>query len=305
MSGSCIHCAADLEPRASFCPECGTRQGRVCEECGAPIEEGATFCGECGSKVSAKPATTEGGSSHVDRSQGVVEAKHVARKHGAAQSKQIVPSRHVVQASDKQSPPVRRSLPLDTSNEEDAQSLDAEIADVPFGLNPYFLRAVDIVKESGNASASFLQQQLQIAPARAELYLTKLQEWNIVSSQNADGTREVYSDPEPDQQDEREEDRWIGPDPLYDQAVEVVIKTNRASISSLQRHFRIPYNRAERLVETMEAEGIVSPSQPDGSRQVKARVVNGVLIAGKPSPPKTGTDIGGALGGVLGRLFGK
>jgi len=59
-------------------------------------------------------------------------------------------------------------------------------------------------------------------------------------------------------------------DPLYDQAVEIVVKNRRASISLVQRHLRIGYNRAARLVEQMEAAGIVSAMQSNGNREVIA-----------------------------------
>ena len=59
-------------------------------------------------------------------------------------------------------------------------------------------------------------------------------------------------------------------DPLYDQAVEIVVKNRRASISLVQRHLRIGYNRAARLVEQMEAAGIVSAMQSIGNREVIA-----------------------------------
>jgi len=59
-------------------------------------------------------------------------------------------------------------------------------------------------------------------------------------------------------------------DPLYDQAVEIVLKNRRASISLVQRHLRIGYNRAARLVEQMEAAGLVSPMQSNGNREVLA-----------------------------------
>jgi len=57
-------------------------------------------------------------------------------------------------------------------------------------------------------------------------------------------------------------------DPLYDQAVAVVIESRRASISLVQRHLRIGYNRAARLVEQMEVAGLVSPMESNGSRTV-------------------------------------
>jgi S-DNA-T family DNA segregation ATPase FtsK/SpoIIIE len=59
-------------------------------------------------------------------------------------------------------------------------------------------------------------------------------------------------------------------DPLYDQAVEVVLRTRRPSISLVQRHLRIGYNRAARLIEAMEQAGLVSPMQTNGNREVLA-----------------------------------
>ncbi|BAO85687.1 cell division protein FtsK/SpoIIIE [Caballeronia cordobensis] len=57
-------------------------------------------------------------------------------------------------------------------------------------------------------------------------------------------------------------------DPLYDQAVEVVIKNKRASISLVQRHLRIGYNRAARLLEQMENSGLVSAMSSNGNREI-------------------------------------
>jgi S-DNA-T family DNA segregation ATPase FtsK/SpoIIIE len=57
-------------------------------------------------------------------------------------------------------------------------------------------------------------------------------------------------------------------DPLYDEAVAIVLKTRRASISAVQRHLRIGYNRAARLIEEMERAGLVSAMQSNGNREV-------------------------------------
>jgi S-DNA-T family DNA segregation ATPase FtsK/SpoIIIE len=57
-------------------------------------------------------------------------------------------------------------------------------------------------------------------------------------------------------------------DPLYDQAVAIVLKTRRPSISLVQRHLRIGYNRAARLIEQMERAGMVSNMQSNGNREV-------------------------------------
>ncbi|WP_370647400.1 DNA translocase FtsK [Bacterioplanoides sp. SCSIO 12839] len=60
-------------------------------------------------------------------------------------------------------------------------------------------------------------------------------------------------------------------DDLYDQAVAFVTESGKCSISSVQRKLRIGYNRAARLVETMEASGVVSPPAHNGAREVIAR----------------------------------
>jgi S-DNA-T family DNA segregation ATPase FtsK/SpoIIIE len=61
-------------------------------------------------------------------------------------------------------------------------------------------------------------------------------------------------------------------DERYDEAVALVTKTRQASISAVQRHMRIGYNRAARMIETMEKEGIVGP--PDGAKPREVLVQN-------------------------------
>ena len=64
-------------------------------------------------------------------------------------------------------------------------------------------------------------------------------------------------------------------DALYDEAVAFVTQSRRASISSVQRHLKVGYNRAARMIEAMEAAGVVSPAMHNGNREVIA-----------PPPPK-------------------
>ena len=64
-------------------------------------------------------------------------------------------------------------------------------------------------------------------------------------------------------------------DPLYDQAVRIVVESRKASISGVQRRLKIGYNRAARMIETMESVGIVGPLQSNGMREVLA-----------PAPPE-------------------
>jgi S-DNA-T family DNA segregation ATPase FtsK/SpoIIIE len=72
-------------------------------------------------------------------------------------------------------------------------------------------------------------------------------------------------------QDEETEDGEIELDEKYDQAVEVVLHTGQASISMLQRKLRVGYNRAARMIEVMEREGIVGPSDGVRPRDVYGR----------------------------------
>jgi S-DNA-T family DNA segregation ATPase FtsK/SpoIIIE len=57
-------------------------------------------------------------------------------------------------------------------------------------------------------------------------------------------------------------------DPLYDEAVAIIFKNRRASISLVQRHLRIGYNRAARLLDAMESAGIVSEMRSNGNREI-------------------------------------
>ena len=59
-------------------------------------------------------------------------------------------------------------------------------------------------------------------------------------------------------------------DALYDQAVQFVTESRKASISSVQRRFKVGYNRAATMIEEMEAAGIVSAAETNGSRVVLA-----------------------------------
>jgi S-DNA-T family DNA segregation ATPase FtsK/SpoIIIE len=59
-------------------------------------------------------------------------------------------------------------------------------------------------------------------------------------------------------------------DALYDEAVKIVSSERKPSISYVQRRLKIGYNRAARLLESMEQAGVVGPLQPNGSREILA-----------------------------------
>jgi S-DNA-T family DNA segregation ATPase FtsK/SpoIIIE len=63
-------------------------------------------------------------------------------------------------------------------------------------------------------------------------------------------------------------------DELYDQAVAIITRERKASTSFIQRHLQIGYNRAARIIERMEAEGVVSPANHVGKREVLARNID-------------------------------
>ncbi len=85
-------------------------------------------------------------------------------------------------------------------------------------------------------------------------YLDGILEGSAVDGGNGDGPGVEGADAESD--------------PAYDQAVAIVLQTRRPSISLVQRHLRIGYNRAARLIEQMERAGLVSPMQSNGNRDV-------------------------------------
>ena len=63
-------------------------------------------------------------------------------------------------------------------------------------------------------------------------------------------------------------------DELYDMAVSVVCRERKASTSFVQRHLKIGYNRAARIVDQMEAEGVISAANHVGKREVLARDID-------------------------------
>jgi S-DNA-T family DNA segregation ATPase FtsK/SpoIIIE len=78
---------------------------------------------------------------------------------------------------------------------------------------------------------------------------------------------------EDEEQSSGDDDDFGSPedDPMYNEAVTLILREGKASTSFLQRHLKIGYNRAARIIDKMEAAGIVSPANHVGKREVLGR----------------------------------
>src|SRR5262249_3953790 len=76
------------------------------------------------------------------------------------------------------------------------------------------------------------------------------------------------------QESEQKEERGVDVDDLYDRAIEIVAETRNASISYIQRRLKVGYNRAARMIEQMEHDGIVGPQDGPKPREVFVRPID-------------------------------
>jgi S-DNA-T family DNA segregation ATPase FtsK/SpoIIIE len=81
----------------------------------------------------------------------------------------------------------------------------------------------------------------------------------------------ILEDDDEQTQEEGDFDSSSGDDPMYNEAVSLILREGKASTSFLQRHLKIGYNRAARIIDMMEKAGIVSPANHVGKREIIGR----------------------------------
>lgn len=133
------------------------------------------------------------------------------------------------------------------------------------GTDPLWQEGVQFVVETRRPSISAIQRHLKIGYNRAARMIEGMEQVGIVSSMDTHGAREVL--------------RPVltgasasTTDALYSAAVEFVITSQRATVSSVQRELKISYDRAAALIEALEKEGVVSPMDHTGDRVVLMQV---------------------------------
>lgn len=124
--------------------------------------------------------------------------------------------------------------------------------------DPVYDKAKELVVAEQRPSATFLEEILGIDGERATALIDRMEEEGVVSAKDANGARTVLIEAPADPDE----------DPLYKKAVAWVVENQIATISHLQRHLKAGYNRAARLIEQMEKDGIVTAMQGNGTREV-------------------------------------
>ncbi len=131
-----------------------------------------------------------------------------------------------------------------------------------------------IIDANGAESLLGMGDMLFLPPGTARLqrihgaYISESEIARVIEFLKAQGSPEYDADVTKAQKKEPETDGDTEYDEKYDEAVALVSKTRQASISMIQRHLRIGYNRAARIIEIMEKEGVVGPSDGAKPREV-------------------------------------
>lgn len=124
--------------------------------------------------------------------------------------------------------------------------------------DPIYDKAKDLVVAEQRPVATFLEEILGIDGDRANALIDRMEDEGVISAKDANGARTVLIEAPADPDE----------DPLYKKAVAWVVDKQIATISHLQRFLKVGYNRAALLIEQMEKDGIVTPMQSNGQRDV-------------------------------------
>ena len=120
----------------------------------------------------------------------------------------------------------------------------------------------------GNGDMLFMGPGSRIPSRVHGAYVSNDEIKNIVKFINTNNESSYIDSLLESTQEEEQSDISTDDDPLYQDALNVVIETRKTSISFLQRKLRIGYNRAANLIETMESRGVLSSQQPNGTREI-------------------------------------
>jgi S-DNA-T family DNA segregation ATPase FtsK/SpoIIIE len=131
-----------------------------------------------------------------------------------------------------------------------------------------------IIDANGAESLLGMGDMLFLPPGTARLqrihgaYISESEIGRVIEFLKSQGSPEYDADITKAQKPETDADGDTEYDEKYDEAVQLVSKTRQASISMIQRHLRIGYNRAARIIEIMEKEGVVGPADGAKPREV-------------------------------------
>ena len=141
--------------------------------------------------------------------------------------------------------------------EEKLESLDEDNSTITyFDDDEMFEEAKKLVAEARKASTSFLQRSLGIGYAKAARLIDKLEEEGVIGEGDGEKPREVLIESFEDEVEK--EKSWLeGDDEKYEDVKTAVLEAGKVSISFLQRKFDVGFARAARLIDMLQANGVV------------------------------------------------
>jgi DNA segregation ATPase FtsK/SpoIIIE-like protein len=118
-----------------------------------------------------------------------------------------------------------------------------------FERDKLYYRAVRLILQSGQASASFIEKRLKIGYGRAARIIDSMEEDGIIGPAEGSKPREIRIDPA----------SYLKQLELKDRAVAAILKSGNASVAHVQRALNIGYDRAARIIDQLEVENIIGP----------------------------------------------